>query len=83
MLEPADGGRRETHMRSGPVFRDGTKTSRYDMNMTGYRELSVTPLSLRRPRQQAISSLLGMSACCERGDCSAVWQRGYHDQKPS
>ena len=36
------------HMRSGPVLRDGTNTSRYDMNMTGYRELSVTPLSLRK-----------------------------------
>ena len=34
-------------MRSGPVLRDGTRTSRYDMNMTGYSELSVTPLSLQ------------------------------------
>ena len=36
-------------MRRGPVFSDGTRTSRYDMNMTGYSELSVTPLSLSTP----------------------------------
>ena len=43
-----DRGGAVAHMRSGPVLRDGTNTSRYDMNMTGYRELSVTPLSLRK-----------------------------------
>ena len=37
-----------THVRCQLSLRPGTSTSRYDMNITGYRLLSVTPLSLRR-----------------------------------